>query len=127
VGLIVALCRYGGVRCPSERYPMQVVCAWIGATVAVAAEHYLQVTEAHDEQAARIPAESADRGCLGGTANPAETPKIRRGTELQRMAIADKTSDYPQGNSNEPEKSVGKTRDGDPAAQIPAHFGAGPV
>jgi hypothetical protein len=27
-----------------EEFPLQVVCAWIGNTPAVAAKHYLQVT-----------------------------------------------------------------------------------
>jgi hypothetical protein len=32
---------------------MHVVCAWIGNSAAVAAKHYLQVTDEHFEQAAR--------------------------------------------------------------------------
>ena len=31
----------------AESYPLHVVCAWIGNSKAVAAEHYLQVTDAH--------------------------------------------------------------------------------
>jgi len=31
----------------AESFPMHVVCEWIGNTVAVAAKHYLQTTEAH--------------------------------------------------------------------------------
>ena len=35
----------------AERYPIHVVCAWIGNSRAVAQEHYLQVTDAHFAQA----------------------------------------------------------------------------
>ena len=38
----------------AERWPEHVVCAWIGNSKAVAREHYLQITEEHFEQAARI-------------------------------------------------------------------------
>ena len=37
----------------AETYPIHVVCAWIGNSRAVAQEHYLQVTDAHFEHAAR--------------------------------------------------------------------------
>ncbi len=36
----------------AERFPMHVVCAWIGNTQAVAMKHYLQVTDTHFEQGA---------------------------------------------------------------------------
>ena len=36
----------------AEDWPMHVVCAWIGNSQAVAAKHYLQVTDEHFEQAA---------------------------------------------------------------------------
>jgi hypothetical protein len=36
----------------AERYPMHVVCAWIGNSAAIAQEHYLQVTDEHFDQAA---------------------------------------------------------------------------
>jgi len=35
-----------------EQFPSHVVCAWIGNSQAVAAKHYLQVTEEHDQRAA---------------------------------------------------------------------------
>ncbi|MFC1762565.1 tyrosine-type recombinase/integrase [Planctomycetota bacterium] len=37
----------------AEKYPLHVVCAWVGNTAKVAASHYLQVTEEHFEQAAQ--------------------------------------------------------------------------
>ena len=36
-----------------QTWPTYVVCKWIGNSVAVAAEHYLQVTDEHFEDAAR--------------------------------------------------------------------------
>src|SRR5262249_40596162 len=35
----------------SQQFPPHVVCAWIGNTMAVAAKHYLQVTDADFERA----------------------------------------------------------------------------
>jgi integrase len=56
----------------AERYPIHVVCAWIGNSARIAGEHYLQVTEAHYEQAAQIPAQSvAERDCQQKTGLPA--------------------------------------------------------
>ena len=39
----------------AESYPMHVVCEWIGNSLRVAAQHYLQVTDEHFEQAAAAP------------------------------------------------------------------------
>ena len=36
----------------AERYPLHVICAWMGNSQPVAAKHYLQVTDAHFNQAA---------------------------------------------------------------------------
>ncbi len=41
----------------AELYPVQVVCAWIGNSPAVAAKHYLQVTDEHFSKAAQFPAQ----------------------------------------------------------------------
>jgi hypothetical protein len=43
----------------AEEHPIHVVCAWMGNSKAVAIEHYLQVTDAHFEKAARNPAQQA--------------------------------------------------------------------
>src|SRR5207248_10138793 len=49
----------------AERYPIHVVCAWLGNSRAVAQEHYLQVTDAHfalaaaDAPSAQNPAQQA--------------------------------------------------------------------
>jgi integrase len=39
----------------AEKYPIQVVCEWIGNTQTVAAKHYLQVTEDHLARAINTP------------------------------------------------------------------------
>ena len=47
----------------AELYPSHVVCAWLGNSEAIAAKHYLQVTDAHfeaaSEKAAQKPAQQA--------------------------------------------------------------------
>ncbi len=43
----------------AETYPIQVVCEWIGNTAAVAAKHYLQVTDEHYRQALDAPKSAA--------------------------------------------------------------------
>lgn len=45
----------------AEHYPLHVVCAWIGNSRAVAAKHYLQVTDEHFDAAAREPAGAAGK------------------------------------------------------------------
>jgi integrase len=37
----------------AERFPMHVVCVWLGNSQLIAAKHYLQVTEEHFERAAK--------------------------------------------------------------------------
>ena len=84
-----------------QRYPLHVVCAWLGNTAAVAAEHYLQVTEDHFASAAQIPAQSgAERGCQEKTAIPAEMRKALADKGFHRKSIPVNTYDYPQGDSN---------------------------
>ena len=36
----------------ADEYPIKTVCEWIGNSPAIAAEHYLQVTEEHFQRAA---------------------------------------------------------------------------
>ena len=60
---------------------MHVVCAWIGNSAAVAAKHYLQVTDEHFEQGAMVPKSAAQ--------NPAqqkpETQEMNRNRSQQEM------------------------------------------
>ncbi len=49
----------------AEQFPQHVVCDWIGNTNAVAAKHYLQVTDEHFLKAAQNPAQSVRaQGCF---------------------------------------------------------------
>lgn len=67
----------------AERYPIHVVCSWIGNSATVAQKHYLQVTEDHfadaaapNEKAAQNPAQSAAKqGCRGWTEVTADVKK----------------------------------------------------
>jgi integrase len=43
----------------AETYPMHVVCSWIGNTEAIAAKHYLQVTEDHFNRALHNPVQQS--------------------------------------------------------------------
>lgn len=77
----------------AEEFPIQVVCAWIGNSPAIAAKHYLQVTEDHFvravagvgngvKKAARNPAQQLHAGARKrGTASggPKRTPRRLRG------------------------------------------------
>lgn len=37
-----------------ERFPVHVVCAWLGNTIDVAATHYLKTTEQHFDEASKV-------------------------------------------------------------------------
>jgi hypothetical protein len=54
----------------AETFPLHVVCAWIGNSSAIAAKHYLQVTDEHFDRAI------AGNGTGAGEAaqNPAQQP-----------------------------------------------------
>lgn len=43
----------------SETFPIHVSCTWIGNTLEVAGEHYLQTTAEHFERAVKPPQEAA--------------------------------------------------------------------
>ena len=85
----------------AECYPIHVVCAWLGNSTAIANEHYLQVTEAHYEQAAQIPAQSAaDKGCQRETALTDGNEKALgfKGFTLKSTPV--NTYEYPRQDSN---------------------------
>jgi hypothetical protein len=80
---------------------LHVVCYWIGNKLAVAAEHYLQVTEAHYEQAVQKAVQlAAESGCQEVTGEPGEEQNVSESKGLHAIPIAIKTYDYPQGDSN---------------------------
>ena len=56
----------------AETYPIHVVCAWIGNTAAVAAKHYLQITDADFDRASGGGAESGALGDEKAAHNPAQ-------------------------------------------------------
>jgi len=59
-----------------ESYPSHVVCAWIGNSKAVAAKHYLQVTDEHFASATQNPTQTAhDNADCDGQQNQ-ETPAM---------------------------------------------------
>ncbi len=49
----------------ADEYPMHVVCAWIGNSKAVAAKHYLQVTDDHFQKASGEAAQKAAQSVHG--------------------------------------------------------------
>jgi hypothetical protein len=49
----------------AETFPIQVVCAWIGNSQAVAQDHYLQVMDAHFVRASHVTAPAASGGAKG--------------------------------------------------------------
>jgi hypothetical protein len=57
----------------AEEYPLHVVCSWIGNSLSVAKEHYLQITDLHFLQAAQMPPEtSAEKAAQ----NPAQSEAV---------------------------------------------------
>jgi hypothetical protein len=60
----------------AEKYPIHVVCAWLGNSQAVAQEHYLQITDAHYAHAAQEPLKAAS-----AAQNPAQYPAESRRNE----------------------------------------------
>jgi len=59
----------------AEQWPLHVVCVWLGNSRAVAAKHYLQVTEDHFERAAKLPD--------GALQNPVQQPTADARTDAQ--------------------------------------------
>ena len=56
----------------AETYPIHVVCAWIGNTAAVAAKHYLQITDADFDRASGGGAQSGALDDEKAAQNPAQ-------------------------------------------------------
>ena len=60
----------------AETYPIHVVCAWIGNSEAVAAKHYLQVTDEHFERAQKVTRNPTHSGAV--LSNPAHSGKTQK-------------------------------------------------
>src|SRR5262249_18277105 len=56
----------------AERYPIHVVCAWLGNSVAIAKEHYLQVTQDHYALAAAGPTSTSAKAAQKAAQSAAE-------------------------------------------------------
>jgi hypothetical protein len=56
----------------AEKYPIHVVCAWLGNSRAVAQDHYLQVTDAHFQHAAAEPKPQQVQAAQNAAQQPAE-------------------------------------------------------
>lgn len=57
-----------------ERFPVHVVCAWLGNTIDVAAAHYLKTTEQHFVDAAKVAQKAAQHtSAPGGMTQKVET------------------------------------------------------
>lgn len=89
----------------AEKYPIHVVCAWLGNSRAVAQEHYLQVTDAHFADAASDPA--AD----GQAQNQAQCEAVSSSNEEKASGSDEVKSAVLLGNSvpyrSTPKRSVG--------------------
>lgn len=90
----------------AERYPIHVVCAWLGNSRAVAQEHYLQVTDEHfeqaaisgEEKAAQNPAQSAsERTRQGQTSTGDSSEKTPENAEELELTGC---GQYPRQDSN---------------------------
>jgi Phage integrase family len=72
----------------TARFPLHVVTAWIGNSAAIAAKHYLQVTEADFEVAAKSGAESgAVKGASGGQAMTCRKQGMQETPAVQTLSI----------------------------------------
>ena len=83
----------------AEQYPIHVVCQWLGNTQAIAAKHYLQVTDAHFQSAsksAQNPTQTVqDRGVwrgqpsTSGVKKSEKLPPGKRCLPLPMLSIAE--------------------------------------
>ena len=70
----------------TEDYPLHVVCAWLGNSAAIAAKHYLQVTDAHFAKAACMPTDQ------GGTESGALSAENGAQNAAQPTPAPDRTA-----------------------------------
>ena len=71
-----------------QRFPTYVVCNWMGNTQAVARKHYLQMTEAHYQQALQNPVQSGAemaRNAPQAENEKCELPQKTRGCETMQV------------------------------------------
>ncbi len=68
----------------AEKFPIHVVCAWIGNTPKVAKDSYLQVTDDHFRQAAQNPAQHLHESPR--TESQSEKPDMKKAPAMQELA-----------------------------------------
>lgn len=92
----------------AERFPMHVVTRWIGNSEAVAAQHYLQVTDDHYQQAVQNPVQSGEEPAgMGETEQPADAgfsvqyDCLHELTQTLSGPARTRTEDANHGNSND--------------------------
>jgi hypothetical protein len=76
-----------------NRFPLHVVCEWIGNSVPIAEEHYLQVTDDHYADAVTIPTLKVG-GTDSGTVDRESGTAICR-TIMHRLARCEKSPAKP--------------------------------
>jgi len=76
-------------------FPAHVVCEWLGNTTAIAANHYLQVTDAHYEAALKTDWHDAKNDAVTAQ-NAAQQEHAGSGKERKRLAQDDGTGDVMQ-------------------------------
>jgi integrase len=77
----------------AENYPLHVVCAWIGNSLSVAKEHYLQITDLHFTRASKsdaAPSATRDKGAGKATQNPTQSGAV---PDPQDLSTYDSGSD----------------------------------
>jgi len=87
----------------AERFPIHVVCKWIGNTASIAARHYLQLTDEHfdravrdgqDEAAQNAAQQPAEQPCNGSQAEDApSTEALENATFCEMVPVASETCD----------------------------------
>lgn len=75
----------------AETFPMHVVCAWIGNSQAVAAKHYLQVTDSHFAQGSALQNPVQSNAVLTGNAS-----HEREDSDCDDSDAHEKTSEIPE-------------------------------
>ena len=116
----------------AETYPIHVVCAWIGNSPAIAAKHYLQVTDEHFNKAAQNPTQTVhDNSEQGTTAEQAdagtlpvlqsETTGDNRSLHTGTSIVETRASLGFDGLAREKARIVRRQKQGDPS-----HFFSGP-
>ena len=95
----------------TEKFPLHVVCNWIGNSAVIAAKHYLQVTDAHFVQATQATGGAA-QGLVSQVGGGSAEGGAKCGA-LQRQKVAQKAAQHlaaPKRIRSENTKKARKTR-----------------